>query len=199
MTEGILGYFGIGISLIALFIVFWDHWKDDRLLTKRVQEFYEDIEWLIFSNYNKIIYTKLFDENRIPNKECEQEIFVYTKKNYFYMGKVAQRFEEFSKYLGLTYYNKPHNYLNDSEHLIDKLGEINHFYSDLSKNVRFNQRKSFYDPKLAKYDIDKKEIKIIEIFLETLRTYWKIYYKKGKFFRKKLHPKINFYDLLNNI
>ena len=84
MSENISGYFGLGISLIALFIVFWDHWKDDRLLTKRVQEFYENIEWLIFSNYKKIIYQILFDQSR-TSKAYEKETFNYRKKNYFYM------------------------------------------------------------------------------------------------------------------
>ncbi|MFW9972016.1 MAG: hypothetical protein ACFFDF_17635 [Candidatus Odinarchaeota archaeon] len=196
MSENISGYFGLGISLIALFIVFWDHWKDDRLLSKRVQEFYEDIEWLIFSNYKKIIYQILFDTSTDQLKEYEKESFNFRKKNYFYMGKIAQRFEEFSKYLGLTFYGGPRNYyINESDYFIDKTGEIYHFYSDLNRNITINQLKSFYDQNSAKYVIDKKAINIIENFLETLRTYWKIYYKKGKLFRRNLHPRLNFLEL----
>ncbi|MFW9872667.1 MAG: hypothetical protein ACFFG0_06150 [Candidatus Thorarchaeota archaeon] len=199
MSESILGYFGLVISLIALFIVFWDHWKDDRLLTKRVQGFYEDIEWLIFSNYKKIIYQIFFDTSADQIREYERENFNYRTKNYFYMGKIAQRFEDFSKYLGLTYYIGPKNYINESEYFIDRMGEIYHFYSDLSRNIGFNKRKSFYDPDLETYVIDNEAISIIETYLESLRTYWEIYYKKGKLFRRKLHPKINFLELLNII
>jgi len=168
MTEGILGYIGMAISLIALFIVFWDHWKDDRLLTKRVQEFYEGIEMLIFSNYKKMIYTKLFDESRGQTKVYEEEMFKYRKKNVFCRGKVKQRFRELSKYLGLTYYKEPNDYINESDHFIDSNGEFFHFFSNLSKNITFDRMKSFYDQRLAKYLIDKEAINIIERYLKIL-------------------------------
>ena len=100
--------------------------------------------------------------------------------------------------MGLTYYSEPNNYINESEHFIELTGEIHHFYSDLSKGIGINKTKSFYDQNLAKYVIDKKAINIIEKYLETLRTYWKIYHKKGKLFLKTLRPKLNFLELLNN-
>lgn len=41
MNSEIFTGIGLILSSVVLVIVFWDHFKDDRLLTKRVQEFYK--------------------------------------------------------------------------------------------------------------------------------------------------------------
>ena len=52
MAEIITPYISLGIAVASILFVVWDHFKDDRLLTKRVKSFYQDIEELIFSFYN---------------------------------------------------------------------------------------------------------------------------------------------------
>lgn len=88
MVDIIIGYVGLGIALISLAIVFWDHFKDDRLLSKKVQEFYEDLEWLIYSDYMMNNFQNLFDENNIINEEFEKEYYNYELKNVYYRCKV---------------------------------------------------------------------------------------------------------------
>jgi len=48
MLAEIFEIIGVFIGVIAILIVVWDHFKDDRLLYRQVQEFYEDIEKLIY-------------------------------------------------------------------------------------------------------------------------------------------------------
>jgi hypothetical protein len=69
MAEILIGYTGLFIALVSIGIVIWDHFKDDRLLTKQVQFFYESIENLIFSRYkmniirNPVSDLKTLDES----------------------------------------------------------------------------------------------------------------------------------------
>ena len=42
---------------IIISYLIWDHIKDDRSLTKKVQEFYDDIECLIFYYYLNIYFS----------------------------------------------------------------------------------------------------------------------------------------------
>jgi len=48
-TDAIV-YLSLGVSIAVLFFVIWDHIKDDRILAREVQDFYSDIELLIFTN-----------------------------------------------------------------------------------------------------------------------------------------------------
>ena len=51
MAPGdILVYISLAVSITVLFFIIWDHIKDDRILAREVQDFYSDIEMLIFTN-----------------------------------------------------------------------------------------------------------------------------------------------------
>ena len=86
MSTDIIGIVGFTIALISIIIVIWDHFKDDRLLSKQVQEFYEDIENVIFYFY----VNKQTMDNR------------YEMRRRYYEAKINQTFDEYSKYLGLA-------------------------------------------------------------------------------------------------
>jgi len=47
--EIIIVYLSLSVSIFVLVFIIWDHLKDDRILTKEVQEFYQDIENLIYT------------------------------------------------------------------------------------------------------------------------------------------------------
>jgi len=49
----ILEIIGGVVGIVAIIIVIWDHFKDDRQLTRQVQGFYDDIEHLLYSFYQK--------------------------------------------------------------------------------------------------------------------------------------------------
>ncbi len=55
----------------------------------------------------------------------------------------------------------------------------------------------FWDNEAKNYILNEDSITIINKFLETLRNYWKEHHYK-KIFRKKLRPKIDFTELINN-
>jgi len=70
ITLAILGLLFNGILLVEVLYIIWDHFKDDRLLTEQVQEFYEDIEKLIFYFYrSKIIEGLKKAYENPPNSE----------------------------------------------------------------------------------------------------------------------------------
>lgn len=48
--EDILVYVSLAVSIAVLFFIIWDHIKDDQILSHEVQDFYSDIEMLIFTN-----------------------------------------------------------------------------------------------------------------------------------------------------
>ena len=78
MSIDIIGIVGFTIALISIIIVIWDHFKDDRLLSKQVQEFFEDIENVIFTFYaNK----------RVPPGW-------YEIRRRYYKAKISQTFDE---------------------------------------------------------------------------------------------------------
>ncbi len=66
IVEIILTFFNILgsiIGIVAIIIVIWDHYKDNKLLTQRVQSFYETIENLIIT-----FYMEEYDEEKNENE-----------------------------------------------------------------------------------------------------------------------------------
>jgi hypothetical protein len=195
MGEIIISFIGLSIATISILIVFWDHFKDDRLLTKRVHYFYENIEGLTFSFYQIEKSKFSFIESK-GIKEYEDVFFKFEKRNIFFRGIIEQSFEYLSKYLGLAYFSKPNYYIsNNHDYYIEHTGTVYNFYCELNK-TRLGKRNSFKNNELNKYIIDESAIEIINNFLEKLRDHWNKYYSK-KLFRKKLKPKLDFSELLN--
>lgn len=175
MLAEILEIIGVSIGVTAILIVVWDHFKDDRLLFRQVQEFYEDIE--------RLMYTYCF----IHESEKEPSIKHPIQKNNYYDCKVKQNFEKYSNYLGLTmlesddfyyYYNPTNLYLRSD-------GVLYHDYGEDSDEV--------FNP----YHISSEDVNVMEKYLKTLRNYWERNYSKP-LFRPKLKKKIDFSILNDN-
>jgi len=163
-------------GIIAIIIVVWDHFKDDRLITKQVQEFYKDVENIIYSYYKMRITESLFDN---------REYLVY-------QGIIKQKFDDYSKYLGLTRHpsEKELFYINKADILFHHHGAL---MKDISDNNKGYRRVQIIEDPL---NIKEEEISQINKYLESLRNYWKLNYKK-RFFRPMLKAKKDFNDLIN--
>ena len=165
---------GLLAGVIALYVI-WDHVKDDRLLTKQVQAFYEDIEKLIFYHYtNQIIieFQKLY-EKQIEFPLQLQELNEYSNRHYYYRVKVKNRFVEFSDYLGL---------INSEEGQEEKRIEyINETYTILTDTGSLGKRQLGDLRRSTIKDltnIDDKEIEDIDRYLHSLRSHWNKQYHK---------------------
>ena len=131
MVELTTTYVSLGIALASILFVVWDHFKDDRLLTKRVQSFYSDLEGLVYTYYKTKLIRDQFDESDDKNS-CEEHFFKYQRENVFFRGKVSLLFEAFSKYLGLTYFRRPSIYcIQNYDYLIESTGSFQKFKSKL--------------------------------------------------------------------
>ncbi len=195
MAEIFTTYISLGIATASILFVLWDHYKDDRILSKRVQNFYKNIEGLIFSNYKMKINVEKFEETK---ETCyETEFFKYQKQNVYYRGIVNQVFEDMAKYVGLTYHKRPnYYYTKDNDYFIDKIGDFYNLYCQLNNAIQLGNKFSFYNEQLKKTVVDTQSIKIINDYLETLRKHWNKYYFK-RILRKKLKPKIDFNEFLD--
>lgn len=200
MAEIITTYISLGIAVASILFVLWDHYKDDRLMSKRVKSFYQDIEEQIFSFYNSYNYRELWSKNK-DNKQYEAKFFEYEKKHVFYRGKVNHNFDEYSKYLGLTYYAGNGFYINGSNYFIEKNGGIFNFFTRFASAPELNRKRSFFDSTSGVYIFNEESIRIINSFLEALRAHWNKYYHKRILFftfRKKLKPKRDFFKLIKS-
>ena len=169
----ILEIIGGFVGILAIIIVAWDHFKDDRLLTKRVQEFYEDIENLIYTFIQKKTGKGSPSENP-------------TQRNLYYKGKVEQNFENYSNYLGLTIneeYKGQYFYYNESDYMLNINGEI--WYRRYGSD-RIRLIKDYHEI---------KNVNSINYYLQTLRDYWIDFYH-NRLFRKKIRTKLDFFNLL---
>ncbi len=191
MANGdILVYIGVAINISVLFIIIWDHIKDDRILSMQIQEFYEDIESLIFTNLQVKYYEAL---ETVEGKMEAQELSALKKnknrdiiqQNYL-STKILQHFELYSQYLGLTYNSENQYYLNGTVYILKTDGVL------LKRNFETNVP----DTIVESYTEIKKE-KITEIlnFLNSLRFQWKKRYKKA-IFRPDLQQTVNYDNLL---
>ena len=186
------------IGIVAIGIVFWDHFIDDRLLSKRIQFFYETIENLIFTYYkHKIWEQKTNTEFEII--ERDKKISYYRIENDVNLNIIWQNKEDCAKYIGL-FLNKVESmyhttfYIDDEKYILEINGAL---------------RKSVYEPGIHnpilafcetganKYIISDIEIAIINQFLANLRNYWKGNFSKRKMFRGNLSRKLDFRKLID--
>ncbi len=193
MIESILSIVGISIALISIIIVVYDHFKDDRILTRQVHEFYHYIEGLIYTHYHKEI-DKQYNSHRNSTDEVSERYSNNARKWLFYQGKINQVFEQLSRYLGLTYYSRPQYYvIEDYNYFVEKTGYIMNFHSS-SPTVIGSPQNTFYNNPKNKIVIDDRAIEIISEFLKRLRIYWDENFSKF-LFRKRIKPSQDFESL----
>jgi len=177
VLEGIGGVIGI----FAIIIVIWDHFKDDRLLVKQVQAFYEDIEHFIYA----------FIQYCNDNKQD-------TRLKLYYEGKIKQNYERFSNYLGLSMVeeNGEFFYYNTSDYILQKSGGL--FYKTHPSKYYFNEEDVIVNQDFPA-DAERLDavIESVNEFLKGLRDFWNITYHK-RLFRKNIKPKLNYYKILRN-
>ncbi len=189
------------IGIFAITIVLWDHFIDDKLLTRRIQLFYENIENLIFSYYKShILYERI---ERAPlEQETKKELLhlLYTHRinNNYFSNVVIQNFEECAKYLGLTrsyeirfYVNF---YINGEKFILEKDGRFLKRPYENNKLTGKGEEDAFWS--LGFSIFTEKEINIFNEFLANLRNYWKENYTKRKMFRGKLSGNLDFKQLI---
>jgi hypothetical protein len=192
-TEDILVYISLGVSIAVLFFIIWDHIKDDRILFKEVQDFYNDIEMLIFTNL-QVKYYEILQKNQGETEDQELKILIKNKnrdiiqKSYL-NAKINQNFKLYAQYLGLTYDKENEAYLNGTIYILKIDGNL--IKRDIESNKEENLITSYTE-------IKPEQIKEISFYLNSLRFYWKTKYYKF-IFRPHLHQKIVFDDLLGYI
>jgi len=186
------------LTALIIFFIICDHIKDDRLLTKQVQEFYWNIEGLIYTYYYYNLYKALFNILRSFNvKQFEDykainygEIDRQFKNKLFYLReKVRLGIKDYGKYIGIIEDQREEtksinpmrekkldiNYFSDTDMILSYYGEL----LDLTSNPIV---KDFTKISQAKEGWD------IYYFLRSLRFYWKSKYKKA-LLRKELKIK----------
>ena len=189
-SENIIVYLNVFISSAVLIFIIWDHFKDDRLLAKEVQEFYGDIENLIYTQiqieYYKIIEKKQIEDTHVKlvNKTRNRDII----QNSYLKTKLLQNFKRYSNYLGMTINREDLVYLNNTIYIMTYDGLLKK--REFERNTVSNVISSFTD-------INNEEILDINKYLISLRFYWnKKYYRF--LFRPKLVQKISFSSLLGS-
>ncbi|MFX0188834.1 MAG: hypothetical protein ACFE8A_14000 [Candidatus Hodarchaeota archaeon] len=186
--EAIIVYLSLSVSIFVLVFIIWDHLKDDRLLKKQVQEFYEDIEKLIYT-YIQIEYYRSIESSKIQNDELEK-LEKYKNhdiiQNSYIQLKISQNFTKFSNFIGLTLNREKNTYLNGTIYILNKNGLVQ------KRNLETYTQNNIIDSYL---DIKDKEISDVLIYLKSLRFYWKKNYFK-LLFRPTLKQRVNFFDLL---
>ena len=176
------------IGILAISIVIWDHFKDDRRLTREVQEYYESLEQIIVVNINKA---------RIQNEGEKLEIL---NEFEYYQSFAKTRFEECSKYLGLMIgkardnrYDFLNAYKTKSGFLLIEDGHL------LFRDPNRYKSEGIFELHTVgneKY-LHKHEVNYINSFFLDLRTHWKEKYSK-KFFRPKLKQNFDFNELITD-
>ena len=176
-------------ALISLAILFWDHFYDDKILTRQVQDYYDAIEGLIFTYYKAYNLRSLFKSN----PKLDEDYTQFEREYVFYMGKTNTFFEEFSKYFGLAKYG---SFLISftSQFSCNTEGEMFELGHDL-------HRKAFAQIPMFKIEsgiyVFGENIFKIDNYLEAIRKNGDDNYSK-RLFRKKLKPK-RYFTLLSKI
>lgn len=176
MFAEIFEIIGVFIGVIAILIVVWDHFKDDRLLFRQVQEFYEDIEGLIYSYC--LIYKS---EEESPIKNPKQQ-------NTFYSHKIKQNFEKYSNYLGLTILEEANRYYYCN---------ISDFDLGDDGILHYNHEGEDRDDVINPHHPSSEEVNVIDEYLKMLRNYWERNYSKP-LFRPKLKKKNDFSIIIDH-
>ena len=191
--NDILVYLSLVVSIAVLFFIIWDHIKDDRILAREVQDFYIDIEMLIFTNL-QVKYYEVLQKNKVEMEEQELKTLTKNKnrdviqKNYL-TTKIRQHFNLYAQYLGLTYNEENSAYLNGTIYILKNEGSL------LKRNIEFNTEESIIN---TFTEIKPKQISELKVYLDTLRFYWKKKYYKF-IFRPQLDQTVVFDDLLGYI
>ncbi len=195
----IISFFA-GISgIIAIFIVLWDHIKDDRQLTKRVQKFYELIESFIYFCFKRQKILILVREDPKREEKFKEKFSKISDKIYFISTFIEQNFEKYSEYLGIVFEKEDKEYFriyNSSPYEIQLWGyDINKtelkFHSEINQFLRKSKKITENVLKMK-----RSEILHIYFFLDSLRNYWDENFHK-RIFRPKLKQKIDFYKLIS--
>lgn len=174
------------IALISLAIVFWDHFYDDKILSRQVRNYYENIESVIFAFYKTYsLRASIMKENA----ELADQHFELIKQWAYFMGNFKRRFDEFSKYFGLTLYGGNHVITQNSPYCVEFEGQMHEIVQDIPR-INYSHKNMFKLDSTGIHDLEGNIYKIDD-YLKALRDYWNTYYSK-RLFRKKLKPKINF-------
>lgn len=188
--QDILVYLSLVVSIAVLFIIIWDHVKDDRILAVEVQDFYQDIETLIFTNL-QVKYYEFLQVNKSQMEDQELQKLIKNKnrdviqKNYL-GAKFTQYFKLYAQYLGLTYNEDQKAYLNGTIYILKTEGSL------LKRNIESNTEENI----ITSYtEINPQQISEILVYLNSLRFYWKKKYYKF-IFRPQLHQNVVFDELL---
>ncbi len=191
--EDILVYVSLAVSIAVLFFIIWDHIKDDQILSREVQDFYSDIEMLIFTNL-QVKYYEILQKSKGEMEEQKLKTLVKNKnrdiiqKNYL-NTKINQNFKLYAQYLGLTHNKENDVYLNGTIYILKTDGNL------LKRNIESNTEENIIT---SFTEIKPLQIKELLIYLNSLRFYWRKKYYKF-IFRPHLHQEINFDDLLGYI
>lgn len=182
------------IFIIPVVYLIWDHFKDDKLLTKQVQEFYHSIEYIIYLYYMNILFNIYF---------CDE--FWKSNRSRFFKGNFKFLEIEHMFVHRLDYMReKIKNFLNPKENVYKYIGML------CKKKVDEKDNKIFYwfsdsnlilthEGELLKHDYKSlvedpnmmghfKYGWEIYNYFGSLRDYWKVNYKKH-FIRPRLKPK----------
>jgi len=189
--EQVILYINLTISSFVLIFIIWDHLKDDHLLTKQVQEFYNDIENLIFT-YIQVQYYKT-----ITNEEydiADDKIIKRTRnrdniQNDYLKRKIYENFSTYSNYLGLTLNRDDFTFLNNTIYVLSSEGLLKK--RDFENNSQITIPNSYIK-------IENEEIDEILTYLRSLRFYWNKHHSKF-LIRFKLKENIDFSELLGKI
>ncbi|MEE9379512.1 MAG: CHAT domain-containing protein [Candidatus Lokiarchaeia archaeon] len=204
MTNGLLDLIFnlISTSLTFIIIIFliYDHIKGDRKLTKRVQEFFWDLEKLVisFCQVKKVERIKDFSD-KLKKKginyegELPRSLEEISNEHHYTQLKVQRNFEKYSKYLGLfTSQEDESRYINNAYVIIHDTGEL---------------EKRLEEKIIEDYsDFTDHQKDAIDNYLEGLRKYWNDYYqiflmkpnlKRGKNIKKDIQNLEN--DTAKNI
>lgn len=159
-------------SFITILILIWDHLKDDRNLTRQVQEYYEDIENYIFSYYQFTYFRRLRDikDKNIDKNSTENLFNKYIRENQYYGFSLDEKYS-YSQYLGFKFVHD-YEYMNKSDIKMSKHGHITHPIID-------NEG----------YNLTLEQLSIIKRFLFSLRDYWNKKFSKSILFLK-IRPKL---------
>lgn len=181
------------VLIIPVLILIWDKFKDDRILTRKIQEFYWDLENLIYIFYIEHLFSAYFNDKAldiIRNDHFKKINFLEIKKklehrHLYFREKVLKGINEWGKYLGLTSFEsntvgeilKDIRYYSDSTVILNSVGELfllnnNPLVENYKKMIHFIEGED------------------INHYLQSLREYYKKwFYKWG--FRPQLKKKFN--------
>ena len=192
-------------GIIAIYII-WDHIKDDRLLTKKVQKFYENIENLIFFYYlnermehiskaGNISYRQgLLSPGAGTHSPLHKMHTSFSEEHSYYQAKVRNEFLASSKHSDL---------LSKDEKFVDlpKYLDLIFLEGDKENKIQYMNKTFFIlykDGQLKKrLGKDVIEVKRIYEYFKSLRDFLEENHHKS-FIKPKLKPGLSVPEYLNN-